>query len=38
MGPGKPTINMLTGLAHPTAGAIVYQGQDVTSNIKAAQN
>ena len=37
-GAGKTTtINMLTGLANPTAGAIVYQGQDVTSNIKAAQ-
>ena len=38
-GAGKTTtINMLTGLANPTKGAIVYQGQDVTGNIKAAQH
>jgi ABC-2 type transport system ATP-binding protein len=38
-GAGKTTtINMLTGLANPTGGAIAYQGQDVTRNIKAAQH
>jgi ABC-2 type transport system ATP-binding protein len=38
-GAGKTTtINMLTGLARPTAGTIHYFSRDVTQNIKKAQH
>ncbi|TVS13432.1 MAG: ABC transporter ATP-binding protein [Planctomycetaceae bacterium] len=38
-GAGKTTtINMLTGLARPTAGTIRYFGRDVTQNRKKAQH
>jgi ABC-2 type transport system ATP-binding protein len=38
-GAGKTTtINMLTGLARPTAGRIFYQGQDYTHRLKQAQH
>ncbi len=37
-GAGKTTtINMLTGLARPTAGTIRYFGREVTRNVKKAQ-
>jgi ABC-2 type transport system ATP-binding protein len=38
-GAGKTTtINMLTGLARPTAGTIRYFGRDVTRNVKKVQH
>jgi len=38
-GAGKTTtINMLTGLARPTGGAIRYFGHDVTRNVKKVQH
>jgi ABC-2 type transport system ATP-binding protein len=38
-GAGKTTtINMLTGLARPTAGTIRYFGREVTRNVKKAQH
>jgi len=38
-GAGKTTtINMLTGLARPTSGRIIYSGIDYTRNIKKAQH
>ncbi len=38
-GAGKTTtINMLTGLALPTQGRVVYSGTDYTHNIKKAQH
>jgi len=38
-GAGKTTtINMLTGLARPTAGRILYEGNDVTDRLKQAQH
>ena len=38
-GAGKTTtINMLTGLARPTAGTIHYFGHDLTRNVKKAQH
>ncbi len=38
-GAGKTTtINMLTGLARPTAGKIFYQGRDCTHRLKDAQH
>jgi ABC-2 type transport system ATP-binding protein len=38
-GAGKTTtINMLTGLARPTAGRIFYQGRDYTHRLKDAQH
>ena len=38
-GAGKTTtINMLTGLARPSAGTIRYFGQDYTQSVKRAQN
>ncbi|MBM4090013.1 MAG: ABC transporter ATP-binding protein [Planctomycetes bacterium] len=38
-GAGKTTtINMLTGLARPTAGTICYFGQDVTGHVKRVQH
>ncbi len=38
-GAGKTTtINMLTGLARPTAGTIRYFGRDVTQNVKKVQH
>ncbi len=38
-GAGKTTtINMLTGLARPTAGTIRYFGRDVTQDVKRAQH
>jgi ABC-2 type transport system ATP-binding protein len=38
-GAGKTTtINMLTGLARPTAGTIRFFGRDVTRNVKKAQH
>lgn len=37
-GAGKTTtINMLIGLAKPTKGKIIYNGNDLTNNIKKAQ-
>ena len=37
-GAGKTTtINMLIGLAKPTKGKIIYNGDDLTNNIKKAQ-
>ena len=38
-GAGKTTtINMLTGLARPTAGTIRYLGRDVSRDVKQAQH
>jgi ABC-2 type transport system ATP-binding protein len=38
-GAGKTTtINMLVGLARPTAGTIRYLGRDLTGNVKKAQH